>query len=72
MKVAKFIRTLGYMIYTILCIPAIVAALTIIPICGLIIALCRGQDVKKLWKSYISKISETIKHDINFINTGNW
>lgn len=74
MDVAKVIRTLGYIVYTVLWSPVVVIALVVAPIMygafGYKIGKFAGmKEWLKLW--WIAQVNN-IKHDMYFIKTGVW
>lgn len=68
MTVEKFIRILGYIVYTLLWLPVIVLALIILPIVYMIIF----ESIKDGLYVFMKALKFNIKHDMEFINTGVW
>ena len=72
MDVAKFIRILGYIVYTILWSPVIVLIAVALPIWA--IATCVKYDfpMSYAWKWLKEGFWYGVGHDMNFIKTGEW
>lgn len=68
MTVEKFIRILGYIVYTALWSPVIVLCLIVLPI-GYMVTL---RSVKNGLSVYWQALKYNIQHDMMFINTGVW
>lgn len=68
MTVEKFIRILGYIVYTALWSPVIVLGLIVVPI---VLAIML-KSVSDAWKVYKISLRSGITHDMNFIKTGVW
>ena len=72
MNVAKFIRLLGYILYTVLWLPVIVVVLVLFPIVEILLAIRAGTPVKEAVKAIKTYVTDSIKHDMKFIKTGEW
>ena len=72
MNIAKFIRVLGYIVYTILWMPIIVLYFTIGPIVAIGLTVRSGKSVKRCWNQITRTLAEYIAHDIAFIQNGEW
>lgn len=68
MTVEKFIRILGYIIYTILWLPVIVLGLIILPMVYIVIF----KSIKDGLYIFMKAIKANINHDMEFIKTGIW
>lgn len=68
MTVEKFIRILGYIVYTILWSPIVVLGLVILPVAYMIMF----GSIKKGLSVYMMALKNNIRHDMEFINTGVW
>lgn len=68
MTVDKFIRILGYIVYTALWLPVIVLAMIIMPIWAMILL----KSIKDGWHFWMLGLKSGIRHDIEFIKTGVW
>ena len=68
MTVEKFIRILGYIVYTLLWLPVVVLALIILPVVFIIMF----KSIKDGLYVYMRALKANIKHDMEFINTGVW
>ena len=68
MNVEKFIRILGYIVYSLLWSPIVVLGLIILPFVCIIIF----KSIKDGLKMYMRLLKLNIKHDITFIETGVW
>lgn len=72
MNVGKVIRVLGYIVYTILWLPIIVLYIVGMPIVHAALSIRSGQPVKNSITIYKDSLANSIKHDANFIQTGEW
>lgn len=68
MTVEKFIRILGYIVYTILWSPVIVLCMIVLPIWYIIMF----KSIKLGLKVYASALKAGRNHDKVFIETGVW
>ena len=68
MTVEKFIRILGYIVYTVLWSPVIVLALIILPMVWVIMF----KSIPEGLKMYAQALKANINHDMEFIKTGVW
>lgn len=71
-NVEKFIRILGYIVYVMLWSPVVIIALIILPILALIQGLKIGMTIKQIAEGYWESLKFSIKHDVDFIKTGEW
>ena len=72
MNVAKIIRVIGYAVYTILWSPVIVLGLIGAPIVAAGLSIRNGGTGKECIDAYKDLLFRPIKHDMNFIRTGEW
>lgn len=72
MTVEKFIRILGYTMYTALWSPVIVLALIILPFVWVYMSIQAGYSVKEGIILYVKCLKANIQHDMEFIRTGVW
>lgn len=72
LNVEKFIRVLGYIMYTILWSPIVILGLVVLPIVALGLGIRCGKTVKESMAWYFAQLKMGINHDINFIKTGEW
>lgn len=72
MNVEKIIRVLGYAVYTALWLPLIVLAIVTAPIVVLVVDLRTGRSIKGSINSLKTMFCDSIRHDVNFIQTGKW
>ena len=72
MAVEKFIRILGYIVYTALWSPVIVLFLLLAPIVWVVTFVRSGMTVREACKFYIQALMNGIRHDMEFIRTGVW
>lgn len=72
MDVAKLIRTIGYIVYTIIWSPIVILALVSLPIVAL--ALCWGHRITLgvTFKCMANLLKKGYAHDMKFINEGVW
>lgn len=68
MTVEKFIRILGYVVYSILWLPIIVLLMVVLPITVMIMT----RSISYTWMLLKNGLKAGIKHDMEFINTGVW
>lgn len=68
MTVEKFIRILGYVVYSALWLPVIVLLAIVLPIWVLILT----KSIKHTWMLLKNGLKAGIKHDMEFIKTGVW
>lgn len=68
MTVEKFIRILGYMVYTMLWSPVIILGLIIMPVVFMIMF----RSVTDGLLVYKQGLKSSILHDMKFIETGVW
>ena len=68
MTVEKFIRILGYVLYTVLWSPIIVLALIILPI----VIMIMTKSVTYTYMLLKHGLKAGILHDMEFIKTGVW
>ena len=68
MTVEKFIRILGYIVYTALWLPIVVLGLIILPIVYIVIL----KSIKDGLCVFTKALKNNIKHDMEFIKTGVW
>lgn len=68
MTVEKFIRILGYIVYTALWSPVIVLGMIILPIVFMIMF----KSIKEGLFVFRSALKYNIHHDMEFIRTGVW
>lgn len=68
MTVEKFIRILGYIVYSILWSPVVVLALIVLPIVFMIMF----KSIPDGWAIYKTALKANWKHDMYFIETGVW
>lgn len=66
--VAKFIRILGYGVYTIMWSPVILLILIGSPI----FLMIEGMEFKDCVEFMKVNVKESLKHDRHFIDTGEW
>ena len=72
MDIAKIIRTLGYIVYSILWSPIILLVLVVTLPMWIVIAIRAEQGIKAGLKSWFNALATGIEHDMNFIETGEW
>ena len=72
MNVAKIIRILGYIVYTILWSPVIVLCIIGMPIVAAGLCIRSGGTGKEGIAAYKDLLIKSVQHDINFIRTGEW
>lgn len=72
MDVGKIIRILGYIVYTALWLPIIVVTIVAVPLMVLAIDVRVGRPIGESINGIWSMLVESVKHDIEFIQTGNW
>ena len=68
MTVDKFIRILGYVVYTALWSPVIILGAIILPIVMMIML----KSVVDGWTVFTHSLKAGIRHDMEFIKTGVW
>lgn len=68
MTVEKFIRILGYIVYTALWSPVIVLGLIILPMVYIVIF----KSIKEGLTVFRLALMHNISHDMEFIKTGVW
>ena len=68
MSVEKFIRILGYIVYTALWSPVIVLIMAILPIWLII----KTKSLSVSWYLLKSGLKANYHHDMEFIRTGVW
>ena len=68
MTVEKFIRILGYIVYTALCSPIIVLGLIVLPI----VTMIMFKSIPEGWRVFKNGLKFGIHHDMEFIKTGVW
>lgn len=68
MTVEKFIRILGYVVYSALWLPVIILLAIVLPIWLLILT----KSIKATWKMVKYGLKAGIRHDMEFIKTGVW
>lgn len=68
MTVEKFIRILGYIVYTVLWLPVIVLGMIVLPMVFMIIF----KSVKEGLSVFMMALKYNIYHDMTFIETGVW
>ena len=71
-NVPKVIRVMGYIVYNILWSPIIIAYLLLGPILVLGMTVRNGGETKNVINDYVTTVRDHVKHDIAFLNTGNW
>lgn len=71
-NVEKVIRVLGYIVYTILWSPVIVLCLTITPIIYGGMCIRNGKPIKEFFTMWKDSLVNSIRHDMEFIQTGVW
>ena len=72
MNTAKFIRILGYIVWTILWLPVTVFVLVSAPVWLIVEWVLSEDNPKYIVKYYIRQASKHLKRGINFINKGEW
>lgn len=72
MNVEKIIRVLGYIIYMALWMPFTLLFIVGAPIMVLTVELREGGTFKNAMKWYTTALKNMLRHDINFIKTGEW
>ena len=68
MNVEKFIRFLGYLVYTLLWSPVIILGLVILPFVWMIMCKSITEGLKLYWYA----LKANIRHDMEFIKNGIW
>ena len=68
MTVEKFIRILGYVVYTALWSPVIILGGIILPIVMMVLL----KSVTDGWALFTQSLKSGIRHDMEFIRTGVW
>jgi hypothetical protein len=72
MDVTKFIRILGYGVYVLLWLPVILITLVLAPVALLVTKLIIRLPFKVVYEMYLVGLKMGLKHDKNFIETGEW
>ena len=72
MDTAKFIRTLGYIMYVLLWSPVIVVGFVGGAIWWFMTNFWYGAPMKETAELWLAMLNENIEHDKNFIRTGIW
>lgn len=72
MDIAKIIRTLGYIVYSILWSPVILLALVVTLPMYIVISIRAEKGIKAGLKIWFNTLAVGIEHDMNFIETGEW
>lgn len=72
MDVEKFIRVLGYIVYTALWSPIIILALVFLPVVWIALCIRAGLPIKEGIDGYAQALLRGIHHDMDFIRTGKW
>lgn len=72
MDTAKLIRTIGYIVYTCLWLPIILACMVFMPILVMVTCIKEELPVISGLKWFGESLKEGIAHDMNFIKTGEW
>lgn len=68
MTVEKFIRILGYVVYTALWSPVIILCMIALPIVMMVLL----KSVTDGWTVFTQSLKSGIRHDMEFIKTGVW
>lgn len=72
MNVEKIVRVLGYVVYTALWSPVIVLAIVITPIMSIALTIRNGGTLKSCIRDLKNGFMNGLKHDMKFIQTGEW
>lgn len=72
MNVAKVIRALGYAVYTILWLPITVLYAVVTPIACIGMCIKDGDSVEKCVAEIKRTLITELKHDLTFIQSGEW
>ena len=72
MDVEKFIRVLGYIVYTALWSPVIVLAFVLMPLVWAVMCIRFRIPFKTGVELFTISLMSGIHHDMNFIRTGKW
>ena len=68
MTVEKFIRILGYIVYTVLWSPVVVLGLIILPMVYIVLF----KSIKNGLSAFMMALKANINHDMEFIRSGVW
>lgn len=68
MTVEKFIRILGYIVYTALWLPVVVLGVIVLPV----VFMVMFRSISEGWAVYKMAMKSGIAHDMEFIKTGVW
>lgn len=71
-NVEKVVRVLGYIVYTILWSPVIIAYIVIVPIIRLAMYIRYGLPLARCIATFKNQLIDSVKHDMEFIQTGKW
>lgn len=72
MNVEKIIRVLGYILYTALWSPILVLGAVILPIIWIALFVRAGRPIREAIGSFKRALIDGIRHDMEFIRTGEW
>ena len=72
MDVGRIIRILGYVVYTALWLPIIALAIVAAPFMVLAMDVRVGRPIGGSIDGIRTMLTESIRHDIEFIRTGTW
>lgn len=68
MTVEKFIRILGYIVYSALWSPVIVLGMIVLPVAMMVML----RSISEGWALWKMGLKAGIRHDMEFIKTGVW